>query len=75
MNEEASLEFSWSGLFIVTASCSFLFNILLKIMDNYFSTALFLIGGIAFFLGILNWFSRMIIIRDNKKNKNHRLIS
>jgi len=53
--EDEKEKFSWSGLFIITACCSFLFNIAIKLLDGSFSDMLFIIGGIAAFLGVVNW--------------------
>lgn len=67
---EKEEEFSWSGLFLVTAGCSFLFNIAIKILDGNFSNLLLIIGFIAAGLGALNWTARILSRQLNKKGKN-----
>ena len=56
MEDFEEKEFTWSGLFAVTACCSFIFNVLIKLMDGSFSELLFIIGGIAAGLAAINWF-------------------
>lgn len=66
---EKEEQFSWSGLFLVTAGCSFLFNVAIKILDGNFSYLLFVIGFIAAGLGALNWAARSLSRQLNKKRK------
>lgn len=75
MKDEESLKFSWSGLFTVTAFCSLVFNIALKLLNNYFSNVILIIGCTAFLLGILNWLGRIIVLPDKKKTNDNSLIS
>jgi hypothetical protein len=48
-------EFTWSGLFLVTACSSFLFSGMVKLLDGSYSDLLLLIGGIALLLTVSNW--------------------
>lgn len=73
-NKEIS-EFSWSGLFIVTACCSFLFNGAIKFLDGSFSNLLFVIGTAAAFLTIANWAARTVARSSNKKRSKRRFAS
>jgi len=68
-------EFSWSGLFIVTACCSFLFNGVIKFLDGDFSNILFAIGTIAAFLAIVNWAARTVARRNFRKRRRRRFAS
>jgi hypothetical protein len=67
--------FSWSGLFIVTACCSFIFNVIVKVLDGDFSNLLFLIAGITAFLGIVSWGGKVLMRQYNKKRRNRHLTS
>ncbi|MDZ4795633.1 MAG: hypothetical protein SGI83_15250 [Bacteroidota bacterium] len=67
--------FSWSNLFLITAGCSFLFNIGIKILDGSFSYLLMIIGFVATGLGALNWLARMLSKQLNKKRKKRRFAS
>lgn len=67
--------FSWSVLFIVTACCSFLFNVVVKIMDGYFSDLLFLIAGITAFLGVISYAGKVLTRQYNKKKRRSPLSS
>jgi hypothetical protein len=75
MEDFEEKEFTWSGLFAVTACCSFIFNVLIKLMDGSFSELLFIIGGIAAGLAAINWFGRLIIKQGSKKRKKRRFAS
>lgn len=67
-------KFSWSGLFLVTAICSFLFNVGIKILDGTYSNVLLYIGIIAVGLTVLNWMGRALSQQFTKKKKTKRLI-
>lgn len=75
MDEKEWREFSWSGLFIVTACCSFLFNLIIKLMDGNFSNLLLGVGIFATFLGVANWGVSMLSRQSCKKRKNRRFVS
>ena len=64
-------DFSWSGLFIVTACCCFLFNVIIKILDGHFSPLLFLVAGVAGFLGLFSVAFKIIDRQVSKKNKKN----
>lgn len=68
-------DFSWSGLFIVTTCCSFLFNGVIKFLDGGFSNILFAIGIIAAFLAIVNWAVRTVARRSFNKRRRRRFAS
>lgn len=75
MENKDTSEFSWSGLFIVTACCSFLFNGVIKLLDGDFSNLLFVIGTIAAFLTIVNWAARTVVRNSIKKRSRRRFAS
>ncbi len=75
MDEKEMNEFSWSGLFIVTGFCSFLFSGIIKLLDGSFSNVLLVVGSIATFLTILNGAGRMISKQINMKRKSDRFTS
>jgi|CXWL01.1.fsa_nt_gi hypothetical protein len=75
MEEKEVSEFSWSGLFTVTAACSFLFNGIIKLLDGAFSNLLLAIGCIAVFLAVANWAGRMFIRQYSKKRRSRRFVS
>ena len=68
MREDEMNEFSWSMLFIVTACSSFIFNLLIKIMDGHFSNLLLKVGSIATLLAALNWAISRIAKQSLKKS-------
>ena len=75
MNEEEPQKFSWSAFFFVTGCCSFLFNFLLNLLNDYYSTIILVIGCTAFFLGILNCIGRIIVLPGKKERDDNSLIS
>lgn len=75
MNEEEPQKFSWSSFFLVTGCCSLVFNIALKLLNNYYSTIIFVIGCGAFLGGILNFVGRIIIEPGKKKPNDNSLTS
>ncbi len=70
MNEEEPQKFSWSALFFVTGCCSLLFNIALKLLNNYYSNIILVISCAAFLGGILNFVGRIIVPGKKKTNDN-----
>ena len=75
MEEKEMYEFSWSGLFIVTACCSFLFSGIIKLLDGIFPIVLLVVGSIATILAIINVAARRIARQINMKRKSDQLAS
>ncbi len=75
MNEEEPQKFSWSAFFLVTGCCSLVFNIALKLLNNYYSTIILVIGCGAFLGGILNFVGKIIIVPGKKKPNDNSLTS
>ncbi len=75
MQDKESKEFTWSGLFVVTAFCSFLFNGIIKWMDGHFSNLLFSIGGVAAFFAVANWVVIILAGQSNKTRRRRRFAS
>lgn len=75
MDEREIEKFSWSGLFLVTACCSFLFSFVLKILDGAFSSWLLIIAGVTSVLGLLSWLISLIDRQYAKKSKGNRVAS
>lgn len=65
-------EFSWSVLFMVTCSSSFLFNGIIKIMDGSFSNLFLIVGLAAGLLALLNWGIITISRQASKKRRARR---
>lgn len=74
MEDHESAGFTWSGLFFVTASCSFIFNLAVKILDGYYSNLLFLIAGITAVLGTIS-FSIKLLLRHFSRKRKKQLVS
>ena len=74
MEDHDSDQFSWPGLFIVTACCSFLFNVAVRVLDGYFSNLLSIIAVIAAILGVLS-LGIQWLLRWYDKKRDSRLIS
>jgi len=54
MDEKDMKEFSWTGLFLVTAFCFFAFSGILEFLNNTYPGYFLWIGGISLLLGLLN---------------------
>jgi uncharacterized membrane protein YGL010W len=74
MEDHESDKFSWTGLFMVTALCSIVFNVAVKILDHFYSPLLFIIAAITAIAGILCWAVQFILLYYAKKRKS-RLVS
>ena len=75
MEKEEVDKFSWSGLFVVTACCTFLFNVGLKIVDGEFSRILLAVSVLSVALAVLNGFAMAIERRYLKKKKRKRYLA
>ncbi len=75
MQDKESKEFTWSGLFIVTACCSFFFSGIIKLMDGSFSNLLLTNGGVATFFAVANRAVRILAGQSNKKRRKRRFAS
>ena len=73
MEDKELTGFSWSGLFLVTGICSFIFLAAIKILDGTNSALFLFLGVIALFLLVVNWASRHIakLVVKKKKEKSH----
>jgi len=74
MEDHESAGFSWSGLFLVTASCSFIFNLAVKILDGYYSNLLFMVASTTAVLGIFS-FTIKLLLRHFSRKRKKQLIS
>lgn len=76
MDEKEISEFSWSGLFFVTAICSFLFTGIIRFLDGDTPPLFIFLGCTALFLWVVNGFGRAIIkssvAESNKRKKSKR---
>lgn len=70
MDERDLNKFSWSGLFLVTACCTFLFSLAIKLMDGEFSTWLLIIAAATSVLGVLSWTMSRIDRQYARKRDN-----
>jgi hypothetical protein len=68
MKQKESTEFSWTLLFIVTASSFLIFSLCLKLLDGSFSQAgmFFKIGLITAALCIINGISYIVVTRYSR---------
>jgi hypothetical protein len=69
MEEKGYWEVNWTALFIVTACSSFIFSLVIKILDGYFSELLLIIGGITSGLSLLSWLLQVLAIQYSRKKK------
>lgn len=60
MKEKETSEFSWTGLFLVTSFCFFIFSSFLKFIDNTNPGIFLWIGFIALFLGLISSAGNML---------------
>jgi hypothetical protein len=65
-------EFSWSGLFLVTTVCSFVFTGIIKMLDGSNSILFLGVGTTSFVLWMFNRASDVAVRSAAKKRKNKR---
>ena len=71
MEEKEMKEFSWTGMFLVTGFCFFLFRLILKILDGTEPRIFLMIGSVSLFLGLLNAAAARSMSRTHdKSNRN-----
>ena len=75
MEENEPKEYTWSGLFAITAFSSVLFNVFIKLMDENFSYLFLKISVIAFFFAIANWVYRKLARKKYINKKKRRFAS
>ena len=64
--EKEMMKFSWSGLFIVTSICSFLFSLFLKLIDGEHISLFIKIGFASLFLASLSLVNNLLKQKDAK---------
>lgn len=75
MEDQDIPKFSWSGLFGVTAVCTFLFSVAIRLMDGEFSSWLLILSAVSGILGFISWGIGTIDRHYAKKKKNNRFAS
>jgi uncharacterized membrane protein YgdD (TMEM256/DUF423 family) len=69
MEEREMREFSWTGLFLVTGLCFFIFSGILEYLDHTHPSFFIWIGSISIFLGLLNIATRSMSRATSKANR------
>jgi hypothetical protein len=65
--EKEMMKFSWSGLFIVTSICSFLFSLVLKLIDGEHISLFIKIGFASLILASLSLVNSLLKQKDAKR--------
>lgn len=55
MEEKGYWDMNWTALFVVTACSTFIFSVIIKILDGYFSTFLLVVAAITTVLSLFSW--------------------
>ena len=69
MEEQEYCEFNWTMLFIVTACSSFLFSLIIRVIDGVFPELLLVTGGIATVLSVLTLLVGVLANQSERKKK------
>ena len=72
MEEKGYWDMNWTALFVVTACSTFIFSVIIKILDGYFSTFLLVIAAITTILSLLSWFLNTLSQQYSRKKDGSR---
>lgn len=74
MDDKPYPTFSWTTLFIVTACSSFIFCLILKVLNGNISGLFLKIGVFTGFLGLCSWGVRFLVNKMNASKKEKTVI-
>jgi len=74
MDDKPYPVFSWTSLFFVTACSSFIFCLILKILNGNISGLFLKIGVITGVLGLCSWGVRFLVNKINASKKDKTIV-
>jgi hypothetical protein len=69
MEDKEMRDFSWTGLFLVTGICSFLFSAVMKMLEGTYIPLFTWMGIACLLLGSINGIGVLIIRTETRKKK------